>query len=210
MIDGGRLRWGLQCFVTMAGLLLIAGCTGDPAPDPTYPWATGTTTAPSAGSSTSPSAVSPSPTPVPTLPAAATKLTAAGATAFYRYWIDMYNYAYATADGAPFAALCEPNAIYCRTVVAIIDHDRQAKLRRIGGTVRIQTAEALQVTGDPKEGFVVIAGASQDAIQTLFDDGRTYSTNPASSLIREEVRVYWADPGWRVHAIKITRPGKSS
>lgn len=78
---------------TVALLLALAACGGDPKADPSPTPSTPVSTAPSPTAS------------APVMPAEASANTKAGAIAFVRYYVELINYAQATGDVDPLKAI---------------------------------------------------------------------------------------------------------
>jgi hypothetical protein len=89
----------------VALLLALAGCGGDPKPDPS----------PSASTPvTSPASTTPAP---PVMPEEAKADTKAGAIAFVRYYISVFNHAQSTGATSELAALSSSDCADCQVAI---------------------------------------------------------------------------------------------
>lgn len=133
----------LACLTTTT---LLTACTQSPKagrPNTTPP----ESTSPSATSSTPSSTATPTtPSDPPQRPAAASGLTLAAAEAFYRYYVDLKNYAAATGDTAALLSASEAGCEGCKEYAAYVAKvnaangglagDYQERVREVSELVR--------------------------------------------------------------------------
>jgi hypothetical protein len=169
--------------IAFALLLVVAGCGGDPQASPT----------PTPSMSTA-SPVSTTPSP-PAMPDAARANTKAGAIAFVRHYIDLINYAQATGDVGPLAAVEDAGCKSCTSA-----RDGVRKHYASGGTVKggnwhIRSASA--IANGAISGWVVDLAMRFDRQVVSFGDSLPDKVNPASrNLI--SVQVSRNDDTWKV------------
>ena len=117
------MRFLRQSFTPFAAIALLCGplsaCASNVQQPTTLP-------ARSEAPSSSAAVTSPSPEPeaaatAPVLPAEAREQTAAGAIAFVRHYFAVVDYAYATGDTAPLAAVSDPYCLPCAAIKNMID-----------------------------------------------------------------------------------------
>jgi len=109
--------------VGAALVLALAGCGGDPNADPT--------TRPS-GPVTTPASTTPSP---PAMPEAAKADTSAGAIAFVRYYVSVFNHAQATGSTDNLKALSSARCVDCEAAINGLSDIYGAGGQIIGGSL---------------------------------------------------------------------------
>ncbi len=135
----------------IAGLALLAACSGQPeTPAPTSLPTQTVTPEPS-----TPPGGTPEPTPFPTdqlperlsdlvtepvLPDEASEFTTDGAAAFALYIIDAANWAYATGDAAPLLDHCSEDSGFCESVRANAGQLDEEGIVRYGGFATVEVA----------------------------------------------------------------------
>jgi hypothetical protein len=168
-------------------LVVLAGCGGDPkvSPSPTP-------------SSPVTSPVSTTPTP-PALPDAAKANTKAGAIAFVRHYIDVFNVAQESGDGSAFRDLSATDCSDCRAVLQGLERIYEAGGHIEGGALRVVAATAdyngaedhwivlARVTSGPQQVFATSTDTAPKKLQ-----GGTRSMN--LTLIRQ--RGNWMVATW--------------
>lgn len=140
---------------------------------------------------------------VPELPAAAQKRTQEGAEAFFRYFIDVYNYSFSSLDTAVMRGVSAKSCKFCAGVTSDVQDAVAKGLRYEGATLRVVSLAASP--GDPKNGLIVTAIVDQDEGRTITADGISEVTVPESKKVRIEAGLRWVNEGWQVFA--VTLPG---
>ncbi len=130
----------------------------------------------------------------PTLPAAATKPTAIGASAFFEYFWATYNYAFATLDSEPLRAVSAPTCKTCAGYADGVDEIRSRGGRLEGGDVVV--LEAVTAPGEASDGLVVNALVNQAAATTVASDGSRSEPAPAKASVRVDAAVRWQSGRW--------------
>ena len=138
----GRVAVVVGSAVVLAGL---GGCSGEPRPTPSVTW-TAIYDTPWPGPEPTPTPT-PTPTvPAPEPPAAMGEVSAAGAEAVARYFLDLYAYVYATGDLEAWRELSHPECIFCASVMEGVVSQQSAGKRTSGGALVVTTAQTVAVT----------------------------------------------------------------
>lgn len=146
----------LLLLLAVVAALVLTGC-GDSADPASPPRASPTSTS------------SPSVSAAPSLPPAAAAHTKAGAIAFVRHYIALFNRAQTSGDTSEMKSLAKPTCVSCRSVVSAIrrvyDHGGRAE----GGNLTIQGAQAVPSTHGQTE--VDITGKFGRSL--IFEQGKS-------------------------------------
>lgn len=176
--------------LVMLVLASMAGCSDDPPPAP--PSATGTTI-PRLPSS-SPPLPSVSPSPSPTLPAAATQPTRAGAEAFFRHFMKVYEYSFTTMKSEALRSISSPDCKFCNSTIRALDEGYSKGRRSIGHGVVVRIAVA--APDDVTVGVLVNAVLDQRAAKTVDSNGVVIIATPEKRNLRMDAVVRWAGDRW--------------
>jgi hypothetical protein len=137
--------------------------------------------APSPGAAVSTSSAEPVPEPgpvsAPVLPVEAKEQTAAGAMAFVRHYFAVVDYAYATGDTAPLAAVSDPACRPCAGVKDMIDTTVLA-----GGSWETEATTVTEVSvpeGEPMGAVNVLLTYSSETAHELSPSGDEVRSFPA-------------------------------
>lgn len=152
----------VACALAVVPLALM-GCTSDDKPKPTV--------LPSASSG--PASPAPSIAPVPTVPAEARLATAAGASAFARFYLDELNAAFETGEATRVRSLSDPGCASCARLIDAIERPRPAGERVEGGDYVVAgVASTLDAPGTAS----TLVDYGQSAVRVL---------DPSGAVIRE-------------------------
>lgn len=170
----------------LLGMLVLSGCGGSPAEEPTK-------------------AASPSPTKttpaVPELPQTATKNTDEAATAFTRHYIDLLNLAQATGstEGAMRASLetCKG----CTAALTKVENLQKMGATIEGGAWALKKASVVaRPEGPAGSNPTAVVAAEIDADeQVVREPGKSPTTYPAGR-VKYFFTLSWTDTGWKVAA----------
>jgi hypothetical protein len=164
--------------VLLVGLgagLLLAGCAGDPVPEPTY----GT-----------PPVSTPTPTPTPTgatapeRPADMDRTDEAGAVAAATYFMELYDYARATGDTSEWDAISSATCMFCTNVSAALADVYGAGRQLEGGRTLVDAARVVGFDAQLVSHVVEVSYATEGA--ALVDS--------TGSVVEE----YASESGWLV------------
>jgi hypothetical protein len=182
---------------------VLAGCTGGGSGAPSG----GASTTSVAATAQSPSS-SPSPTPSPSLvppvlPAAAKQPTQAGAEAFFKYFIETYNYAYAALDLTPMKAICDSASKFCAGVYSGVGQLVADGRSQTGARVHVTTAQAGPISG--KQVSLIDGVVRQDPGSTLDVTGNVTDTLDGHAAKSAKAVVQWLSGAWRIMAMEIVK-----
>lgn len=173
--------------VGVAGLFLLSGNgSGTAAPSPVTP-----TSAAPTSPTPSPSSAAVKP---PVLPAEATKPTAKGAAAFFRYFWETYNYAFVSLDSSGLAQISKASCESCQSYIDSIGAARDAGATFQGGSVTVK--QAVAAPGDPERGLVVNALVDQESARSVGASGVVGQEVPAKSDLRIDAAVRYERGRW--------------
>lgn len=203
MIFGEACR---RAAVAAALSLLVTACSGSNSA-PTLP-ATGSTTAPPSVSAAAPTPSTAEGTPessrpraAPVLPAAGGKPTAAGAEAFFRFFLETYNYGYAQGLSAPLARISGAGCKFCASAIADIDAAARTGNQVQGGAVTV--TEVVVAPGVPEVGLIIDARLSQAASVTRSKSGTEVASADAQPPFLVKAKVEWDTAGWVVAGLDV-------
>jgi hypothetical protein len=186
----------------VAGVSVYLAVAGSDDPSRALP--AGTTTSTSASSTMTAPSTSASPSPKlnpPLLPAAAAEPSRDGASAFLRYFFEVYTYTYASLDTQPMTTISLSGCDTCDSVV-----DRARAAASAGYTVepgRIEISTIVAAPGNPNDGLVVSALIQQEPVVTRDRTGEVIDRTTATRNARIDARVIWSGTGWRMRAARI-------
>lgn len=179
----------------VAVLLLVGACTTEPDPVPTASEAVVTPT------------VAPSPTPSPPekptrpeVPAEMAEPTKEGAEAAARYFSDLFDYAFASGDTAPFEALSGQDCDFCSRIVDQVEQAVDDGLLTDRDPAEITDISVVEVR--PGEWFNVEFRRRQGEIRLLGSDGAVLQSEPQGPPLHYALALSWAE-GWAVDAVGV-------
>ncbi|MGX5657448.1 hypothetical protein ACWKWC_21940 [Geodermatophilus nigrescens] len=182
MRNPGRRTRLTAAALTLATAVLSACSTEAEAPSQSLP----TTSAPATTTEAHP-VVGPPDFPVP--PEARTQ-DAAGAEAFLRYWIELYNRQQAIPAGQPLRDL-GPDCAECQRIARVFDETAAAAQRYEGGDVTLNDVPAPIMDGDRAE---VVFGARAEAVSKVDASGTVVNAGlPAEPNLGSGIRLLWSD-----------------
>lgn len=190
--DGGRSRrarrlGALAVLVAAA----VSGCTGGGEPGTTY------YTPPSR--SQAPETPTPTFTPAPTQPAAARQNTLKGAEAFVRYFLTIYEHAYAASDADPIRDVTLNGCRFCQKIIDDVTQQKERGEFLRGGV--LTPVRVLARPDSPPDRTIVDVTFSETASRLVDAEGKTVETYSSSDVNVLAMAVRW-DPvqGWKIIA----------
>jgi hypothetical protein len=169
---------GILAAGVVIAVTALAGCTDDPEPRFEEP-----TESPSASESTSPAAD----------PQPWEEKSKAGAVAFARHWIDVFNEAQATGEVEDLAALSSPNCKTCRGYV-----DQLRDLYGAGGRLESEGWRVLVVApsgGEITDKAEVTVRVNRSVQRVMDGDGKSEQFPGGKATYSAD--LVWSD-GWRM------------
>ena len=198
------MQWGRGAMVVravavvVAGVLVVAGCSGDPGPT-TTPVVTSTPTVeptPEPDPEPAPEAVPPE------RPAAMDTVDADGAEAAVTYFLSLYPYVYATGDLQEWRELSDPECIFCTSVIdnveALVDKDQHS----VGGLVTLSELESRPV--DQGDAWMVQVRLHQEASTNVDADGAVVDEYSVET-VDNSVFVFHDGSQWWIRGVDHTR-----
>ncbi len=136
----------------------------------------------------------------PRLPAAARVHSSAGAAAFFRYFMALYDYSYAANDARPLLAVSDKGCIFCGSVKTNVARYLAAGEHNLGGVTTV-----VAVIGGPEQpgGVVVNALIDRTGSTVAGADGIDVESFRPTSKLRMDTAVRWVDGRWRMFAVAI-------
>ena len=145
----------LRCASVVLALVLLTGCTAEPAPAPTAPATTAAPTTPGASPS-APTAAAPTEpaiekiTTPPAVPIDLTTPGKVGSKAAVEYFVALYGYTLNTGDTSLLRGMSAPMCEYCSRLIADVEADKAAGLDIAGdgasiSTIRMHERESSEV-----------------------------------------------------------------
>jgi Family of unknown function (DUF6318) len=176
-----------------AGCLLLAltSCSPDSGPAPAPPTAASTTTS---------AAPSPSTTP-PVLPAAAKQPTRPGAEAFFRYFIDVYDYTFDSQDTTLLRQISDTDCKFCKNSVADVEATKANRHHTVGG--ESTSTVVVAAPGEPEEGILVNAIIHQESSTVVDSSGKILERDPTHPNVRMDAAVRWKNGAWQMRGIYV-------
>lgn len=156
-------------------------------------------------SSPPPSSATQTPTPGPTvappvLPAAAMKRDQKGAEAFFRYFIDVYNYSFEALDTQSLSAVSAAECKFCKSAKLTVQEISAKRARAEGGQVRVITAIAEPDAARARE-VIVVSLLEQDSGRTVAADG-TVTSSSSGSRRQLDALLRWEGGQWRLVGVE--------
>ncbi len=130
--------------------------------------------------------------------------TADSAVAFVRYFIDAYNYAYATYDTSLLEDISQPSCKYCASTAKEVHHLADAHLRVDGYGVTL--VDAFPATKDIIDSAFVVAVLNQRPGTTTSSEGKLV-TYPGSKNSQLGFQLDWDGGKWLVRGVRIQNKG---
>ena len=165
--------------------VVLSGCTageGDP------------TVLPPASSASFSAPAAPSPPPE------AAAETAAGASAFARYYLGLISQAFATANPEVLRAVTAPGCEGCERLIASVEDLRMQERKRVGGEYLVREAAAPPVVN----GDVVVDISYERAAGGVVDaSGSVITSSPPVPLTNAQVRLLRRGGGWVVQGYRV-------
>lgn len=202
----GRRPYILRTLATVGvATALVGGCTSGSSSSS----ATGSSPATVVSSAVSVSVTpSPSPSPSPTLtppvlPAAAKQPTQAGAEAFFRYFLETYNYAFVTLDTQPMRSICDRESKFCLGVYSDISGMQGRGERQVGGKISASVAVSSPVTANK----VALVDSLVDQLggATVSATGATVHSIEKRSGVPSKAVLMWVSTAWRLMGLEVAK-----
>jgi Family of unknown function (DUF6318) len=195
-----------RALVAAAAVASAAGCSGGGSGSESTSATSGTTTTPP--TTTTSATQSPTSTPTasvaaPVLPEAAKHPTVAGADAFFRYFIETYNYAFAALDVRPMQAICDPTSKFCTSVYSEVSVMASSGQHHTGGVVTVTDV----IPGPLTSNLVTLLDAltNQTEGQTRDVAGQTVNTAKSRNAIATKAVLQWKSGMWRAMGIEVKK-----
>ncbi len=186
------LTSGLCCVILVA-------CSNDGATGPvessnrsTGP-ATSTPTTPATATATTSS--DPAGVTEPVMPALAREKSTAGAKAFVKYYINVYNYAFLASDSERLARISVSACTICRRLVRIVDNNKRRGGYQIGGEWLPRRLSV--VPSQPKYAPIVIGALRITSGYYKASASDRHHTITAENALHE-FRLRWTSGGWQL------------
>jgi hypothetical protein len=156
---------------------------------------------PAASTAVGTKSASPS-TTAPTLPDAARQPTRAGAEAFFRYFIDVYNFTFTSQDVAPLRMIMTSECQFCTSTIAAVQSAREGARHTDGGQVTASMVTA--APGEPAEGIVINAIVNQASSKLVDGAGKVVETAAATTQVRMDASAVWIGDAWQMRAARVS------
>jgi hypothetical protein len=178
--------------LALAVTCLIAGLTGcsegDPEPEATTP------------------AVRVTPgIPAPALPAAAKANTPDGAVAFFKHFVAVYNYSYATNDSSAIKTVSVPTCVFCHGIEQNADLSAKLKVRTEGGAMVVDETKVAK--GDAANGAIVIGEVTQGTSQSFDSAGKKIAAHSSARKLELTALARWVDNRWKMTDVQLKELG---
>ncbi|WP_088286949.1 DUF6318 family protein [Kineosporia sp. A_224] len=204
-IIGRHPFWGMAIAVSaivvcvvVAGQVLAGNTSGDSTPGQT---ATSSSVAESSVDPTSSQSPVERAVIVP-FPLAAKQRSKAGAEAFYRYFMALYNYSYDSLDPGPLLAVSDTACKFCLSVKKNVEAAKSRGQTFRGGAVEIESL--VSAADDDGAAYVMNVLLSQKASDTLDASGVVQESQPAKAT-QMQARVVWQSGRWQLRAARTGR-----
>ena len=125
----------------------------------------------------------------------------AGAQAAAEYFIELYGYASQSQDVETFTNFCDPESVFCSSVVDAVSADIAAGNRIDGGA---SVLHVYRVDPPAADGFFTVWGrVAREPFQVFAPDGTTLYESDGDQALDFAVGVeYIPNDGWLVRAAK--------
>lgn len=137
----------------------------------------------------------------PRLPVAAQAQTEAGAQAFLRHFIDVYNYSYSALNPLAMQALSTRDCGYCSDVISDVRASRERGLTFEAGVVSVR--ESIVGPDQPLTRLVMVAFIDQTPGIVRRSDGSVEEESEALDEQRIDVTVVWLDGAWKMRSVVV-------
>ncbi|WP_223304812.1 DUF6318 family protein, partial [Cellulomonas sp. B6] len=137
----------------------------------------------------------------PTPPVAMGEPTSDGAVAATRYFLDVYDYAFATGDTAALEGLSSDACIYCNDVIAEVRQAVADGLLTERDPSEVLSESVVEVR--PAEWFNVDLRLREGEIRLLGDDGSVLETNEGGLVFDMSATLSWGGRAWVVDEIGL-------
>lgn len=129
----------------------------------------------------------------------ASQQTADGSEAFFRYFIELYNYSYAALDSTALMAVSDPACKFCKSVEESVARSRSKGLTFLGGEVQVK-ALALR-PADEGSAYLFNAVLDQSPGRSVAADGSIVDET-AAKRTNLEARIEWQSGAWVFRAAR--------
>lgn len=180
--------------VVVAAVVAFVALRGNGSTVDARPTVTSSSPAPSPSPTATPSPTPSSTLTPPVLPAAAKKRDQAGAEAFFRYFIDVYNYSFTALDTQPLEQISADECKFCRSAKATVAEILAKGARAEGGEVHVLASFAEPDASKARE-VIVVASLRQDPGRTVGSDGNVTSSSSGSKR-RLDALLRWEGGRW--------------
>jgi Family of unknown function (DUF6318) len=182
-----------RVLVAAAAVAATTGCSGGGSGPESTSATSGTTTTPPTTS-----------VAAPVLPEAAKHPTVAGAEAFYRYFWDVYSYAFRNGKSSAIMGVAAiPECTYCSSAIKNIDGVTVEGYHFEGGEVSPRLLVA--APGKPEVGILINSTLDQKAGTTRTSTGEIVKSEPAAVGIRIDAVVRWVNQRWLMAEAKVIK-----
>lgn len=177
--------------LSLAGSLMLSACASDPVPQGLPP----VTSAPTATAIPTPSST-PTPAPATTPSPPPQTMDADGASAFARFYYDVYNAALASGDVGQLASISDSSCITCLAQRDTLTRYAESRTRTDGRRVTVQ--EAIAPGGEDSMPLVTVVLTT--AAGKRVDAEGTVEQFP-EQLAKVTMQLSWQTDSWRVFRI---------
>jgi hypothetical protein len=189
--------WGVAALIVLAPAACSDAATAPADPPPAVSVVTPTSSGTASATTTAP--------PAPVLPFAAKQPTRPGAEAFFRYFMDAYNYGYDALDPNPLRAISGTSCSYCANAVRAIEDAKRLNLNFHGGNIVVHAAVA--APGNPATGMIVNAIIDQSTDEIVDAQGTVKGTEPGEQNQRIDAALRWNGTSWQAIGIHVLVKG---
>jgi hypothetical protein len=196
-----RARAAAAAAVLLCGIAL-SGCSDSATPTPAQ--STSASTAEPTTSAEPDTTPVPADLPTPERPASMDRDDVVGAKAAAQYFVELYEYAYATGDLDEWRAIAHDECGFCKSVIDDVEQLYSGGGYMVGGNITVD-----EIYGsDPREGseyFAVEIHMRQEAASEFSDAHEVVrSYDDVERLLF--FAMGWSDQGWHVREGEVTAP----
>jgi len=191
----------LRCASVVLALVLLTGCTAEPAPAPTAPATTAATTTPGASPS-APTAAAPTEpaiekiTTPPAVPIDLTTPGKVGSKAAVKYFMALYGYALNTGDTTQLRAASAPACAYCTDLARNIESHYAEMTQVAGGDVAVKKIRLHEPESTENEHLWLMHVVFSPSRDVAKDGSVTEKLDPRDDLMG--LTALWDGDLWRV------------
>ncbi|WP_307857682.1 DUF6318 family protein [Paenarthrobacter sp. DKR-5] len=207
----------LRAGAVSAGVLLLAGCSGAPAAEPSPPGPSASSPASSSPSPTPTAAASPKyrpadakgpaqNVPLPVKPPLADEKSKQGLEAFARYWYSVFGYAYESGDFVPLADITGANCAPCNRAKSVVESWYSKGGWTAGGRFDVAGAQS-RFAETSAGGYQVIVQTRQHALLYYRHNGTLDESNPQSEYITDIMVAQYSTGRWHAELVEHVRGG---